>query len=195
VKNFLREKYPQKALANINRMRMDIQNGKTLLDHSIWSKIINHMYEPGDVEIIQNDLRLCLQRKQLEGKGINGNEQGPRAANFSLATESRAEDRRNCKHSQRRSFQGYRNSVNSSGFNSSKNLSASHCQGGVGKKRARGRTTSMQVAQVPQNPKILFNDFVETILGFQLAEHEKFLTKFLELYKLIDEDNDGVISN
>ena len=102
MKNYLREKYPQKALANINKMRIDIQNGKTLLDYSLWTKIVNHMYEPGDVENIQASLRQQLQRKRLAGDGANS---GYRSANFSLATETRAEDRsKKDKFGTRRSF-------------------------------------------------------------------------------------------
>jgi|TARA_B110000285_G_C15045011_1_gene573838 hypothetical protein len=50
------------------------------------------MYEPGDVEIIQNNLRQQLERKRL----IQNNHMKlavARPDNFSLATESRAEDR------------------------------------------------------------------------------------------------------
>ena len=35
-----------------------ITNGKILMEQAIWQKIIKHMYEPGDVEILTSNLRL-----------------------------------------------------------------------------------------------------------------------------------------
>lgn len=39
-----------------------------------------------------------------------------------------------------------------------------------------------------------FNDFQKIILDFQLKEHEKFLEKFIAVFKSIDADNNGVIN-
>jgi Ca2+-binding EF-hand superfamily protein len=43
--------------------------------------------------------------------------------------------------------------------------------------------------------KVNYSDFLETVLDFQLSEHEKFLTKFMELFKKFDTDNDGILSS
>lgn len=42
--------------------------------------------------------------------------------------------------------------------------------------------------------KLLFNEFLKTVLDFQLSEHEKFLFKFRQIFKIIDNDNNGVIN-
>lgn len=40
----------------------------------------------------------------------------------------------------------------------------------------------------------MYSDFVKVILDFQLQEHEKFLNSFTTLFKQIDTDNNGIIS-
>lgn len=52
MKSNLREKYPTRSSAEINKLLIDIQNGKVMMEQSIWQKIIKHMYEPNDFEII-----------------------------------------------------------------------------------------------------------------------------------------------
>lgn len=42
--------------------------------------------------------------------------------------------------------------------------------------------------------KLLYSDFVKTILDFQLQEHEKFLHSFTSLFKSLDTDNNGILS-
>ena len=60
-------------------------------------------------------------------------------------------------------------------------------------KAKRRRTSSFQSTQVITH-KVSFNEFIETILDFQLREHEKFLTKFMDLFKRTDIDGDGILS-
>ena len=45
-----------------------------------------------------------------------------------------------------------------------------------------------------QNSKLQYSDFQKIILDFQLQEHERFLIKFTNLFKSVDNDQDGVIS-
>lgn len=42
--------------------------------------------------------------------------------------------------------------------------------------------------------KLPFAQFQKIILDFQLKEHEKFLEKFIVLFKTVDSDNNGVIN-
>ena len=44
------------------------------------------------------------------------------------------------------------------------------------------------------NSKLQYSDFRKIILDFQLQEHERFLIKFTNLFKSVDNDQDGVIS-
>ena len=34
---------------------------------------------------------------------------------------------------------------------------------------------------------------MKTVLDFQLREHEKFLSRFLQEFRLVDTDNDGIV--
>jgi Ca2+-binding EF-hand superfamily protein len=45
------------------------------------------------------------------------------------------------------------------------------------------------------NPKIHFSELISILNEFILDEHEKFLSKFLALFRQIDLDHDGIISN
>ena len=44
------------------------------------------------------------------------------------------------------------------------------------------------------NNKLKFNLFLKTVLDFQLKEHEKFLSKFITVFKQVDIDNDGILN-
>ena len=41
---------------------------------------------------------------------------------------------------------------------------------------------------------IRFTDFMQTLLDFQLKEHDKFLLPFTHAFKMQDRDNDGVLT-
>lgn len=59
------------------------------------------------------------------------------------------------------------------------------------------RNSSLQgkAQQLPQHHKAQFSCLVDTILDFQLSEHERFLGKFLMLFQCIDTDNDGILTD
>lgn len=44
-----------------------------------------------------------------------------------------------------------------------------------------------------EGEKLTYHDFQKTILDFQLMEHEKFLYKFTQKFKLVDIDSNGII--
>ena len=50
------------------------------------------------------------------------------------------------------------------------------------------------VSGARQSSKLQYSDFKKIILDFQLQEHERFLIKFTNLFKSVDNDQDGVIS-
>ena len=50
------------------------------------------------------------------------------------------------------------------------------------------------ISGTKRNSKLLYFDFQKVILDFQLREHEKFLSKFTELFKTVDTDTDGIIN-
>ncbi len=43
-------------------------------------------------------------------------------------------------------------------------------------------------------PRLLFKEFLKAVLDFQLREHEKFLKRFLEVFRGVDLDGDGVLT-
>jgi len=84
LKQALREKYPTKASAEVNRILTMITNGKILMEQAIWQKIIRHMYEAEDVEILSSNLRLINSVKPLKT---------PKSS-FNFATEKRADSKK-----------------------------------------------------------------------------------------------------
>lgn len=66
-------------------------------------------------------------------------------------------------------------------------------------KRGSGKrkmTREERLALVSQKDvdKLMFSEFTKTVLDFQLKEHEKFLYKFIVVFKQVDKDNNGVIN-
>merc|ERR1711865_1335827 len=57
----------------------------------------------------------------------------------------------------------------------------------------RGRRDTREEAQ-RESGKIMFDDFLKILLDFQLKGHEKFLLKFMKLFRQFDKDKNGVIN-
>lgn len=57
-------------------------------------------------------------------------------------------------------------------------------------------TREERLALVAQkdSDKLLFSEFQKAVLDFQLKEHEKFLYKFIMVFKSVDSDNNGVLN-
>ena len=62
------------------------------------------------------------------------------------------------------------------------------------KKMTREELNNQVVTGARQSSKLQYTDFKKIILDFQLQEHERFLIKFTNLFKSVDNDQDGVIS-
>lgn len=60
--------------------------------------------------------------------------------------------------------------------------------------RKMTREEQMMKMQQRDFERLQFTDFQKIILDFQLKEHEKFLEKFIAVFKSIDSDNNGVIN-
>ena len=58
----------------------------------------------------------------------------------------------------------------------------------------REELNNQVVSGARQSSKLQYSDFKKIILDFQLQEHERFLIKFTNLFKSVDNDQDGVIS-
>eukprot|EP00658_Telonema_sp_P-2_P011179 TRINITY_DN14249_c0_g1_i1.p1 TRINITY_DN14249_c0_g1~~TRINITY_DN14249_c0_g1_i1.p1 ORF type:complete len:214 (+),score=82.84 TRINITY_DN14249_c0_g1_i1:155-796(+) len=57
----------------------------------------------------------------------------------------------------------------------------------------RGRRESRE-EQSREAGKIMYDDFLKILLDFQLKGHEKFLLKFMKLFRQFDKDKNGVIN-
>ena len=62
------------------------------------------------------------------------------------------------------------------------------------KKVSREEILNKNIAGSKLSTLLVYADFQKIILDFQLHEHERFLSRFTEIYKEIDTDTDGVIS-
>merc|ERR1711939_732201 len=61
-------------------------------------------------------------------------------------------------------------------------------------KPARGRGRNASVADNREANKTAYSDFLKVLLDFQLKGHEKFLLKFMKLFRQFDKDKNGVIN-
>merc|ERR1719305_2125011 len=59
---------------------------------------------------------------------------------------------------------------------------------------ARGRGRQQAEAEAKENSKLAFVDFLKVLLDFQLKGHEKFLLKFMKLFRQFDKDKNAVIN-
>jgi len=62
------------------------------------------------------------------------------------------------------------------------------------KKLTREELTREYVTASISNQQLLYKDFLKVILDYQLNEHIRFLTNFTLLFKTVDDDLDGVVS-
>lgn len=50
-----------------------------------------------------------------------------------------------------------------------------------------------QKKQEKQIYKLYYSEFLKIILDFQLQEHEKFLSPFTQVFKMTDQDSNGIL--
>lgn len=63
-----------------------------------------------------------------------------------------------------------------------------------GAKRKMTREERIALISQKDSDKLLFSEFMKAVLDFQLKEHEKFLYKFITIFKQVDVDNNGVVN-
>jgi hypothetical protein len=61
-------------------------------------------------------------------------------------------------------------------------------------KPVRGRGRAAQAQDAKESTKMAYSDFLKVLLDFQLKGHEKFLLKFMKLFRQFDKDKNGVIN-
>lgn len=61
-------------------------------------------------------------------------------------------------------------------------------------KRKLTREERMALVTQKDSDKLMFSEFTKAVLDFQLKEHEKFLYKFIVVFKQVDQDNNGVLN-
>jgi hypothetical protein len=72
----------------------------------------------------------------------------------------------------------------------------SYSPGGKSQLGKRKLTREEKVALFAQNDsdKLLFSEFQKTVMDFQLKEHEKFLFKFISVFRQVDSDCNGILN-
>jgi hypothetical protein len=75
-----------------------------------------------------------------------------------------------------------------------KDLIASQTKAEEMNKPARGRGRAAVEAEAKESGKMAYVDFLKVLLDFQLKGHEKFLLKFMKLFRQFDKDKNGVIN-
>ncbi|CAG9322690.1 unnamed protein product [Blepharisma stoltei] len=61
-------------------------------------------------------------------------------------------------------------------------------------KLTREELLSAKEKEKANNGKIAYTDLLKILLDFQLKGHEKFLSKFIQLFRKVDSDNNGVVN-
>jgi hypothetical protein len=61
-------------------------------------------------------------------------------------------------------------------------------------KISREETLILKEKEKALKTRILYSDFLKTLLDFQLRGHEKFLNKFIQIFRKVDNDADGIIN-
>lgn len=64
----------------------------------------------------------------------------------------------------------------------------------VNSAKRMSREEIIQIMRMRNQGKLIYSDFQKTILDFQLQEHEKFLSKFTNLFKEIDLGKHSILS-
>lgn len=67
-------------------------------------------------------------------------------------------------------------------------------EGSRSSKRKMTREERIALISQKDSDKLLFSEFLKAVLDFQLKEHEKFLYKFIVMFKQVDIDNNGVLN-
>jgi len=75
-----------------------------------------------------------------------------------------------------------------------KDLIASQTKAEESVKPARGRGRTAAANDNREATKMAYTDFLKVLLDFQLKGHEKFLLKFMKLFRQFDKDKNGVIN-
>lgn len=186
MKNLISEKNPQKGLDYINRVFSKYQSDKQAIDFNIWNKIVFTLFEQTDAMVIEDRARSTRVAAQME-KQMNGNH---KQLNYQFETDKRAAKSRRLRNKSTHGNKARRSTNMSNAWAADANKSSVTSS----IKDARKRNKSVQLNNVT-NPKILFSELLSILNEFILDEHEKFLSKFLALFRQIDLDHDGVISN
>jgi len=61
-------------------------------------------------------------------------------------------------------------------------------------KRKMTREERLTIALQKDSEKLKYSEFQKAVLDFQLKEHEKFLYKFIVIFKQVDQDNNGILN-
>ena len=61
-------------------------------------------------------------------------------------------------------------------------------------KRKLTREERVALFAQKDSDKLLFSEFQKTVMDFQLKEHEKFLFKFISVFRQVDADCNGILN-
>jgi len=138
----------------------DIQGGKTLVEYSVWSKVVRSMFAGSHAEMIISYLKLKgnnQQASEVESNNMSKkSNMMSKTSVVSFKTDLRAEDK--------------------------KKNATMHQRGRSRESRSKYLSKSSS-AIINLTPKVAFHDLCDVILNDQLSEHIRFLRKFMDLFK------------
>ena len=170
LKQVLREKNTLKSEKELSQESETIQASQ--IEDWQWKKIIYKMYEREDAAYLCNKFQEMIEkRKSITEKENDGQDPNDEDIGYFAAQ----------KHNQQKQ-------AKNKGFVPQTKKSKS--------KSRLTRDEEMQMKKQKQHQyKLVYaHEFLKGVLDFQLQEHERFLYEFNLLYKQVDVDSDGIIS-
>ncbi|TNV84525.1 hypothetical protein FGO68_gene3771 [Halteria grandinella] len=166
----IREKYPNKTEETLGKMQEQVVGDS--IERWQWRKIIEKMYDEDDFRQLENQIKYKISlQKEAQQQNQPLSEDGSRASSGTRIQSARG-----------------------SALSMQPNANTAGNQGNSKNKLTRNQVQQILNQETSQlKDRLKFHVFLKTVLDFQLREHEKFLSRFLQEFRVIDSDNDGIL--
>ena len=169
-----KNKYPYKTLKEVNKVMDQKKNG--VLSEEEWKGIIYYLYNNEDSQIIENKILQFIQEQK----------------NKLLYIIDNGEEVNNDR------FMTYNNNNNTYStiekMNLSKRLNNNLTDVFLTDKKKVTREDLININRLKEEAVIPYKDFIQIVCENQIINREKYLRKFVNLFRKFDKDGDGVLN-
>ena len=167
LRQMVRERYPLKGEGELKGMIEEVSSDKAGMDNAQWYKIIERMYDEQDIKVLEEKIRENAKTRLRNeiSKKLNRKALSPSQP------------------------------VLPHGKTSSRMTSGTHTTHNLRLTREEQLHLEQQLSE-PHNgtTKVYFTDFLKTLMDFQMRQHESYLRAFTKLFRQVDADSDGIIT-